>query len=65
MHIHCQNHDEADRAWQWLQHIPDHLWQPVELHLHGYGCLYLVTRSDDGEQLAVRPSAPAPHTLLP
>lgn len=55
--IHCANDQEADAAWRMLCSVPASRYQPVELHLAGYGCLYQVVRTQEGEQIAVRPEA--------
>lgn len=60
--IHCANHDETDAAWRMLCSVPDSEFRPVELHLNGYGCLYQVVRTPEGDQLPVRPAAQRRHS---
>jgi hypothetical protein len=33
-----------------LNHVPDHLWRPVEVHLDGHGHLCTITRDHAGDQ---------------
>lgn len=60
--IHCSNHDEADTAWRMLCAVPDATFQPVELHLDGFGLLYQVVRTDDGDQTTIRPATNQAHS---
>jgi hypothetical protein len=62
--IHCSDHDDADAAWRLLTHVPDHDFQPVELHLDGHGLLYTITRAPDGSQSSVPPAVLQARTPL-
>ncbi len=50
LRLHCSDQADADAAWRMLNHIPDHLWQPVEVHLDGHGHLCTITRDHAGDQ---------------
>lgn len=63
--IHVADHAEADAVWRMLCSVPDHLFQPVDLHLDGYGPLYQAVRTPDGDQSAAPPSAQLGHTTQP
>jgi hypothetical protein len=64
MRIHVADYSEADAAWRMLNAVPDGLFQPVELHLDGYGPLCQVVRAGNGDQ-SIAPVAAAPvHTHL-
>jgi hypothetical protein len=48
-----------------LDHIPDHLWQPVELHLDGHGPLHTITRDQQGDQTTAPAVAPPARSCPP
>lgn len=56
--LHVADHAEADAAWRMLSSVPDALFHPVQLHLDGYGPLYQVIRTPDGDQSAAPPAVP-------
>lgn len=63
--IHAADHAEADAAWRMLATVPDAAFHPVELHLDGYGPLYQVVRTPDGDQSAAPPAAPLARSSQP
>lgn len=65
LRLHCTDHAEADAAWRMLDHIPDHLWQPVELHLDGHGPLHTITRDQQGDQTTAPAVAPPARSCPP
>lgn len=58
--IHVADHAEADAAWRMLCAVPGDTFQPVEIHLDGYGLLYQAIRTPEDDQTAAPPAtAPA------
>jgi hypothetical protein len=52
--VRCATPAQIDAVWRMLAHVPDDVFQPVEIWLDGEPH-YTVIRTDDGEQTAARP----------
>jgi hypothetical protein len=61
LRIHCSDQADADAAWRMLNHVPDHLWQPVEVHLDGRH-IHTITRDHAGDQTTVPAAVPLART---
>ena len=57
MRLHVSDSAEADAAWRMLDAVPDDLFQPVELHISGLDLVLLITRAENGDQLAAPAAA--------
>ena len=50
LRLHCSSPAQVDAIWRMLNHVPDDLWQPVEVHVDGHGPLHTIIRDQAGDQ---------------
>ena len=62
LRLHTADWDEVNAAFAMLDHIPDQLWQPIDMYLDGYGPLYQVIRKPDGTLSTARLANPPGHS---
>lgn len=64
MILRCASFNEASKFFAMLEHVPDELFQPVDVYIYS-GPLYRIVRTIDGEQTTAPLVVPLPHIHIP
>lgn len=61
MILRCTSTQEAAKFFSMLEHVPDELFQPIEVYIYN-GPLHKIIRTADGEQTTAPLEVLSPHT---